>query len=688
MPDELKVTTTASAGGRVIRLAGVINQSLDGSQMSGPSGGGVVLLDLEEVKRITSYGVREWIRALKELPKEYLGFVKVRPALISQFNMVVRFDSGGEVLSFYAPYICPNCDKELEQLIDTRNQFDQISSFNPPPLKCPDCQVEAEFDDSPTSYFAHVAKAGKPRAPAVVDQMLNGSAPETAAPALTVNKEVQGTVTRIKLAGVLDEHARLKRVADGLEANVVFSLERLTEVTDAGLERLVAVLGSQGASFYLCRVSPAAAAAIVREPSSLGNAQVISMRVQVVCDFCKSKRHLDIGVLELQNLRQGTPVPCEECHRNAAANPEHLDLASKLGMEACPNEILEYALGRTSSGGDTERGVGETFGRYRLIRRIGFGGMGEVSLARQTGVGGFQKLVVVKRLLPALVRTPEMVELFLQEARLAARVSHPNVVQIFDVGQEGSEYFIAMEYVRGVDLNNLLKACANTERLMPTELALYVTAAMCAGLHAAHTWTDHDGAALGLLHRDVSPHNVLVSFSGHVKVTDFGVAKALTSADHSMTNMDQIKGKIPYVAPERLDPTIGPTDARSDIFSAAIVMYQTLTMENPFRRSTELATFKAILDAAPPPLKMLRGDEPEGLQAIINRALARDPKDRYPSALAMQQDIERLLLEMRKAVGANELAEWLKGMDFQSAVARTEDLTADLGNTGTKKERV
>jgi len=320
------------------------------------------------------------------------------------------------------------------------------------------------------------------------------------------------------------------------------------------------------------------------------------------------------------------------------------------------------------------------FGRYQLLRPIGAGGMAEVFLARQTGLGGFEKNIVVKRILPNLSVDHSFVEMFLQEAKLSARISHPNVVQIFDVGREGTQYFIAMEYVKGWDLNAILRLCMRLQMPFPVELAARVVANICAGLHAAHSATDEHGRPVAIIHRDVSPHNVLVSSDGQVKLTDFGIAKALEGGSRTPTST--LKGKLSYMSPEQVRADGSPMGPRSDLFPAALILYQCLTLEQLFRRESEFATLKAILQDPIPSVASRRpNDVPPHVDAILEKGLARDPEQRYPSGRAFQQDLEKLIAELGKPAGAAELAAWLSEMIHKGEAMG--QLPADMGFTPT-----
>ncbi len=285
---------------------------------------------------------------------------------------------------------------------------------------------------------------------------------------------------------------------------------------------------------------------------------------------------------------------------------------------------------------------GQGFGNYRLLRRLARGGMAEVFLARQQGVEGFERRVAIKRILPHLSDSVEFRTMFLDEARLAAQLSHPNIIHIYDFGKVEDYYFIAMEYVDGVDLGRLIKSARTTA--MPFELIARILADICAGLHYAHNITDGAGARLNVVHRDVTPQNVLVTYDGIIKVVDFGIAKATWQA--SRTRPGVVKGKYAYMSPEQVEGR--SLDARSDIFSVGICMYELMTGQPLYRRDNVTEAMKEIRDGKPIHPEQYRPDVPHELMAVLKRALETSRDARYPSAAAMQLDLERYL---KSAVG-------------------------------------
>ena len=279
---------------------------------------------------------------------------------------------------------------------------------------------------------------------------------------------------------------------------------------------------------------------------------------------------------------------------------------------------------------------GIPFGNYRLLRRIARGGMAEVFLAAQRGPEGFERTVAVKRILPHLADQTQFVDMFMDEARLAARLSHPNIAHIYEWGRVEDAYFIAMEYIDGIDLSAVI---LDTKTLIPLEHAARVAADVCGGLHYAHAQKAPDGSPLGLVHRDISPQNILVSFDGVVKVVDFGIAKAAFHINRTQPGV--VRGKYTYMSPEQVEGK--PLDGRSDIFCLGIVLYEMCTGDALFPRTDALKAMRQIRAGQIPPPK--RGDRPlpPGLERILRKALAKKPDDRYRTAGEMQMDLEEYL---------------------------------------------
>ncbi|WP_438032596.1 protein kinase domain-containing protein [Sorangium sp. So ce204] len=273
-------------------------------------------------------------------------------------------------------------------------------------------------------------------------------------------------------------------------------------------------------------------------------------------------------------------------------------------------------------------------GRYESLRAIASGGMATVYLGRALGAGGFERLVALKMMHPHIAAEPEFVAMFLDEARLAARVRHPNVVATFDLVED--PLFLVMEYIEGPSLHSLLRTCARAKRPVPLGIVLRIFLDVLAGLHAAHELTGSEGEPLHLVHRDVSPQNVLVGVDGIARITDFGVARAETRL--MSTRGNALKGKLAYMAPEQI--RAANVDRRSDVYSAGVVLWEMLTEERLFKADNDGALLAQILQGAPAGPRGVVPSVPAAIDEICLRALRTDPDDRFPTAAAFAEALE------------------------------------------------
>src|SRR5437870_10721381 len=276
----------------------------------------------------------------------------------------------------------------------------------------------------------------------------------------------------------------------------------------------------------------------------------------------------------------------------------------------------------------------QQYGKYLLLDRIAVGGMAEIFLARQMGPEGFEKTVVLKRIRPHLDDKKSFVRMFLNEAKLAAQLNHPNIIQIHDLGKVGDSYFIAMEYLFGRDMRRVIPKAESMGISFPIVYACKVASQVLEGLYHAHRKTDVEGKPLGIVHRDITPENIFVSFDGGVKVLDFGIAKAANQGE--MTRAGEIKGKLSYMSPEQCMGK--PLDHRSDIFSLGVVLYEWVTGFKLFTGESDVAVLKSITDGKIYKPSYFKADVPEQIEQILMRALEKDPAARYQSAWEMQYD--------------------------------------------------
>ncbi|HEV8320384.1 MAG TPA: serine/threonine-protein kinase [Myxococcota bacterium] len=313
--------------------------------------------------------------------------------------------------------------------------------------------------------------------------------------------------------------------------------------------------------------------------------------------------------------------------------------------------------------------------RYTLLRKIADGGMAEIFLASQRGAEGFEKTVVLKRILTALSADPQFRNMLLDEAHIAMSLTHSSIVQVLDLGQADGRYFLALEYVDGWNLDQVLKRADAAGTPLPPELALYVTAEVCRALAYAHSKTNRDGKPLGIVHRDISPHNVLVSEQGEVKLADFGIAKAVDRRERSVSGT--IKGKIAWMSPEQAKGK--ELDHRSDLFSVGAMLYRMTTGETPFNAPTDLETFLKVQAAEFRPPEVLRPGLDPAVVRVIKRAMQKEAAERYQSADDMLVDVEQVLRTALRAAGQSELKRWLAALGARDGVPPIGRATAGAG---------
>jgi serine/threonine-protein kinase len=337
-------------------------------------------------------------------------------------------------------------------------------------------------------------------------------------------------------------------------------------------------------------------------------------------------------------------------------------------------ERIEIDIEEPPTPSPTEAPVAEQrLGRYVLVHEVATGGMATVHLAIPDGARGPDDVVALKRVHPHLATQRSFIEMFLDEARIASRLDHPNVCRVLDYGRASNTYFLTMRYLRGRSLSQVARALrklpeAEHDVAAPI-LAARLVADAALGLHAAHELCDEDGAPLEVVHRDVSPHNLFVGWDGAVQVVDFGIASARNRLHHTETGT--VKGKFAYMAPEQM---LGArVDRRADVWSLGVVLWEIVAGRTLFKRRTESETVMAVTRLELPALATLRPGSPSRLDEIVARALAREPEDRYPTAAALAEDLHAWLDEQPGPADAAEVAAWMQRL-FPDEAEREEQL--------------
>ena len=301
------------------------------------------------------------------------------------------------------------------------------------------------------------------------------------------------------------------------------------------------------------------------------------------------------------------------------------------------------------------------FGNYLLLERIAVGGMAEVFVAKAFGVEGFERLLAIKKILPTMGEDSEFIHMFVDEARIAVQLAHANIVQVLELGKHDENLYIAMEYISGRDLRQLIDRFRKRQEALPIPQACLIVAEVCEALDYAHRKKDAKGRPLGIVHRDVSPQNVLVSFDGEVKLIDFGIAKAESRLQKTQSGI--LKGKFSYMSPEQVKGHA--VDGRSDVFAAGVLLWELVCGEKLFTGESDFAILEKVRQGAVPEPRSRNPACPEGLQGVILRALAADPKDRYQTASELHDALVPFTLVNGAVFGSRQLAGWLR-KEFRS----------------------
>jgi len=315
------------------------------------------------------------------------------------------------------------------------------------------------------------------------------------------------------------------------------------------------------------------------------------------------------------------------------------------------------------------------FGKYLLLDRINIGGMAEVWRGKQFGASGFERLVAIKRILPNIAEDEEFISMFIDEAKISVQLSHANIAQIYELGQIASSYFISMEYIPGKDMRAIFDRCRKKGEPAPVPLVAFCISKMCEGLDYAHRKKDGMGRDMNIVHRDISPQNVLLSFEGEVKVIDFGIAKAAGKATKTQAGI--LKGKFGYMSPEQIRGL--PLDRRSDVFAIGVCLYEMLTGERLFVGDSDFSVLEKVRKAEVPPPSTYNRRIPEALEKIVMRALAKDVDERYQYASELGDDLQRFLITSETIFGRKDLMQYMKST-FAEEVEREKQRLSDYAD--------
>ncbi len=378
--------------------------------------------------------------------------------------------------------------------------------------------------------------------------------------------------------------------------------------------------------------------------------------------------------------RQAAKAPSSEVDALLDKTLSDLRMGSRSGAgdAVAPRAVKPPASPPAGTRKTAKSEPGADFGQYTLEERIAVGGMAEVWKARMKGFEGFQKTVAIKKILPHLTSSEDFVTMFIDEAKLAAQLNHNNIIQIYDLGKADGEYYIAMEFVEGRDLRAILRTARRRNTAMPEPLALLVAARLADALDYAHRKRDFDDRDLGLVHRDISPQNVLISQEGEIKLCDFGIAKAVSKV--GQTQMGALKGKIQYMSPEQAWGR--EVDARSDIFSLGVLLFEMLTGQVLFEGETEVSVLEAVRECRLRDPRALNSSITDGAARVLEKALRKDPAARYRSAREILEEISSILLAMDHAANRVDLARWIDRIFREAAAAEAAPAAAPASSQG------
>jgi serine/threonine-protein kinase len=626
-----------------LRFSGRIDERFDEKAVviDGPSA-----IELSGVRAITSVGVRNFSTMLKRAARSGPSYlVDCPPCIVDQLNVVRGFAGGSEVLSARAFFAC-DCGIEEERLIDVLSEGPRIRAGQPPEARCGRCGAEMRLveDDS----FRFVSSCGARRLDLRVRATLLDlglySAIALEDRPLAVHKVVEGADVALRLEGAISGRSRLERVAedDGIVVLLLGGLIMRAEGTES-FSRFLVAQRERAKELILVDVPPQLVGLFATGALPLERTKVDSLLMPVRCDECAELALTTIRLHEAESVsrcpRCGRPAQLvgasqgrEAMRVNGPPSPEaHALLArvDRLYSQALSDARL---VGRTAASGAAAADLPGQIGGYRILRPLSAGGMAEVLLASRESLGGVEKVVALKRFRRELFQAaPAAIAMFLAEARLAAQLSHPNIVQIFDVGENDGDLYMAMEYVDGRDLRELV----DRGRPMPPHIVAHVALEVARALAYLHDARDLRGRPLQIVHRDVSPQNVLVDKSGRVVLIDFGVA--LAGEGELQKRRRKVAGNLAYMSPEQCYGE--PLDGRSDLFSLGVTMWEMLAGDALFRREDTNDTREALLKSNIPRLPGV----PPRLESLVMRLLSRDRDDRPASAHEVARELDEML---------------------------------------------
>nr|ASV46923.1 serine/threonine protein kinase [uncultured bacterium] len=611
------------------------------------------VLELSGVTEVTSSGVRRWMDAIGTLVAKAssITLLHAPPCVVDQLNLVAGFGACTQLISVLAPYQCDRCERSALRHVELARHADVLARDEAPAQSCSRCGAALVLSEQPEEFFDY-ARKHPPTVDPVVAKYLQWHRPTVADDSTPALKRVEADVTYFRVPNRLGADLNVRRLGSGLDGRVVYDFGGTTHIAPGAEARVVELLAlaAERAAVILWRVSPGVFSVIPAEMRS--QVAFASLGLVAECRTCGiDVRQLVAPSEYLAAYDRGEHVwrACEVCGGDAYAprldalaeglRACKLDEATNAELEALEHRALTQLLELGATIAPAAPGHAPT-SNLQIMKRLGQGGMAEVFLARQLGIKGFEKFVVVKKILEGYAESPEFVEMLFAEARMNALLAHPNIVQTYDVGLMDGTAYLTMEYVRGPDVKKIMSVLRRAGRRMPVEYTLRIAAEVAGALHYAHTYVDPAGQPRAVIHRDVSPHNILVSLDGAVKLTDFGIAKVHGQTEDTVPGT--FKGKIAYISPEAVAGI--PIDARNDVFALGVTMFELLTGTLPFRRDGEAATLRAIMRDAPADPSSLNPDVPEDVAQLVLRTLEKDVSARTQSADDLREEIEAAMV--------------------------------------------
>jgi len=628
-----------------------------------------VVINVSTMTRMTSFGVRQWLKSMDAMPKTIVDryLLGCPTFFVDQLNMVLNFGGASQVLTVIAPYTCPSCGVESGEVIDVLADRAALAKGGIPEKHCSRCGGKLEFDETPESYFSFVNKYAATSIQPAAAQMLAVLNLYTAIDVAAekpprIIKLVHGSVTYFRIIGIIGSMFRARPFLVGAEGEVVIDLAEVGRFDPLGQRewrRLLKTLAAQVPTVTLVDASDSFLAVAGDSIAIARNIAVWSVLVPYTCIECgrtSSVSQVLEGAQWPLRLPEHVCPTCGGATRHELS-PQVLAPLQKAATATPPasakligqrDEVLSRALtdANVAQAGDAATAAlaadDTILGKYKIVRRLSAGGMAEVFLAKQIGIGGFEKPVALKRIQRQLLESRHLaIDMFLNEAKIAGRLMHPNIVQVLDVGEVGGALYLAMEYVRGKDLRDVAKRLRAARTSMPLGEACYVVREVAQALHHAYWSTDMTGKRLNVVHRDVSPHNIILSYDGTVKLLDFGVAmSAVTEQSETM-----IVGKWQYMSPEHT--TNQSLDHRSDLFSLGVITYLLFTGSMPFSGKDPREIVSKIRAGNYKPLKVVAPDIPDPLAALVARLMAPNPDDRPQTG----REVVNSLTEITRSYG-------------------------------------